>query len=110
MPIFSAQVSSGSLVRFCGMTPMPARTALGSRMISCPATTALAPGGRHQRRQHADERAFASAVRSEQAEDLAALDHEADVIHRQQRAKALADTFDVDRDAVGGLALRFHGG
>ena len=69
-----------------------------------------AAGGRHQRRQHADERALARAVRSEQAEDLAALDREADVIHRQQRAKALADAFDLDRDAVWGLALRFHDG
>src|ERR1035438_9781308 len=41
MPIFSAQVSSGSLVMFCGITPMRARTALGSRMISWPATTAV---------------------------------------------------------------------
>ena len=69
-----------------------------------------AAGGRHQRGQHADERALAGAVGSEQAEDLAALDLEADVIHRQQRAETLADAFDVDGGAVWGLVLRFHGG
>src|ERR1039458_96261 len=69
-----------------------------------------AAGGRHQCGQHADERALARAVRSEQAEDLAARNHEADVIDRQQRAKALADAVDLNGDTVLGLALRFHDG
>ncbi len=59
-----------------------------------------AAGGRNQRGEHADERAFARAVGSEQAEDLAALHREADVIHRQQRAKAFADALHVDGGAV----------
>src|ERR1700733_15002385 len=39
--MFSAQVRSGSLVIFCGITPMLLRTALGSRITSYPATVAV---------------------------------------------------------------------
>ena len=73
-----------------------------------PGHNGRAAGGRHQRRQHADERALARAVGSQKAEDLAARHVETDVVDRQQRAEALADAFDLDRGAAGGLG--FHGG
>src|SRR5271167_3647082 len=67
-----------------------------------------AAGGRNQRSEHADQRALARAVWSQQAEDLAALYGEADVIDGQQRAKTLADAFDINGDAVVHLGLYFH--
>jgi hypothetical protein len=67
-----------------------------------------AAGGRHQRGEHADECAFARAVRPEQAEDLAGVHREAHVIDGQQRGETLADASHVDSYTV--LVFRFHGG
>ncbi len=48
---------------------------------------------RDQRRQHPDDRGFAGAVGTEQSEDLAATDFEADFIDRGESAEALSQLF-----------------
>src|SRR5579875_3641624 len=60
----------------------------------------------HQSSHHADERAFAGAVRPEEAENFATFDGEADVIDGLQRAEALAEVLDLDSEAV----FRSHDG
>ncbi len=55
-----------------------------------------ARGGRHQRRQHADERGLARAVRPEQAEHFAVLDGEAQRVHGAKIAEALGQIFHFD--------------
>ena len=50
-----------------------------------------ARGRRQQRRQHADQRRLAGAVRAEQAEDLAFLDGEADAVDGGEVAELLDD-------------------
>ena len=55
-----------------------------------------ARGRRQQRRQHADERRLAGAVRAEQAEDLALFDGEADAVDGGEVAEPLDDLPDVD--------------
>ena len=79
-------------------------------MISCPATTAVPlVGGTSVVNMRMS--VLLPAPFGPSRPKISPLSHrEADVIHRQQRAKALADAFDLDRDAVWGLALRFHGG
>jgi len=62
------------------------------------ATHDLRPAGirRQQRRQDADERRLAGAVRTEQPEDRALGHLEVDTRERKRRAEALSDTFDGD--------------
>ena len=56
----------------------------------------LPAGDRNQRRHHADERAFASAIWPQQAEDFSVGDLERDAFDRFEIAVALHDVFDSD--------------
>ena len=55
------------------------------------------PAGRHDEAgEHADRRRLAGTVRAEQAEDLAVPDREGQVVHRLDRAEALAEALHLD--------------
>ena len=55
------------------------------------------PGvGREQPADHADGRGLAGAVRAEEADDLAAVDREVDMVDHGPAAEALGQALDVD--------------
>ena len=56
----------------------------------------FALGGRHEAGEDAHRRRLAGAVRAEEAEDLAALDAEADVVDRRDAAVAFREVLDLD--------------
>ncbi len=72
------------------------RTLFASRTMSKPKMRAVPGGGRHERRQHADEGGLARAVRAEQAEDFAVLDSERERVHGAKIAEALGQVFHFD--------------
>jgi hypothetical protein len=64
----------------------------------------LARGGTKQAAQHAEDSGLAGAVRTQQAEDLAASDGETDVIHCGEGAEAADEVGDGDGTLLGGCA------
>ena len=73
------------------------RTAAGSRATSYPATVARPPDGLQQRAQDADGRRLPGAVRPEEAEELARLDRERDVVDRDEGPESLDEALYLDR-------------
>ena len=77
-----------------GMTPMRLAHLVGLADDVEAVDARRAGGGRHQRRQHANERGFAGAVRAEQAEHLAVADVEGQRVHGAKVAKPLGQMID----------------
>ena len=75
-----------------------------SRTMSKPATRPGAGGGREQAAEHADGGGLARAVRSEEAEDLAAPHGERNAGDGLERAEALLEVVHLD-DGLGRLWL-----
>src|SRR5207302_687747 len=61
-----------------------------------PGERGAAPRGPEERRQHVDGGALAGAVRAEEAENLLAIDLEADLGHGGETAEVLAESLHVD--------------
>ncbi len=78
---------------FCGITPMLARTALGSRMISCPATTAVPLVGGTSVVNMRISVLLPAPFGPSRPKISPPVTVKLTLIHRQQRAEALADAF-----------------
>jgi len=67
----------------------------------------LAAVGREQSAEHADRRRLAAAVRSQEAEDLAAPHGEREILDRVVIAEVLVQAAHVDDDVASGLRGHF---
>ena len=68
----------------------------GMPAMSCAVDEDAARGRRLEARQHAQQRRLAAARAAEQAEDLAAVDVQRDVVDRDEVAELLGDVLDAD--------------
>ena len=93
---FSSTLSSRSLVRAWGMTPIARRTSSASRDHVEAVDEGGARGRGQEGGEHADQGRLAGAVRSQEAEDLALLHGEAHAVHGGEVAERLDDAPDVD--------------
>ncbi len=75
---------------------MELRTPSASLLDIVPSDPRVSFRGRRQRRQHANQRGLARAVRPQQAEDFSFLHGEADVVHGDEIAEALREAFHFD--------------
>ncbi len=100
---FSSTVRSGSLVSAWGMTPILRRTASGLFGHVIAGHEGFSGSERYQRGHHADERALARAVGTQQTEDFPVGNREAHVLDRLKVAVAFDDVGHLDRRLLGAL-------